>query len=88
MKKILIGTTLAAFAFAPAMSWADCSDSHQSMASSKPADKADMAQAPAPSKASAPLVAKTATPKQVKEVVAKPATPSKTNAVTVVAKNN
>ena len=86
MKKILIGTTLAVFALAPAMSWADCSDSHQSMASSKPA-KADIAQAPVANKASAPVVAKQTT-KQVKQVIAKPATPSKTDGATVVAKNN
>lgn len=89
MTKILVGTVLAAFALAPAMGWADC-DFHDkaSMASSKPADKADVAQAQAASKSPAPVVAKASATKQVKHVSGKAASPSKPDDSTVVAKNN
>ena len=89
MKKILIGTALAAFALAPAMGWADC-DFHNkaSMASSKSADRAELAQAAAASKAPAPVVAKAHAAKQVKQVVAKSTSPSTADASTVVTKNN
>jgi hypothetical protein len=85
MKKTLFGTALALFAFAPAMAWADC-DFHDkaSMASSKQADKARVAQAQAPDKASAPAVAKASVAKHVKQTSDKP----KTDTSTVVAKNN
>jgi len=87
MKKILIGTTLAVFALAPALSWADCSDAHDkaSMASLQAAEKA---QAPAASKVPSPVVAKISATKDLKQAVAKPASPSKTDGSTVVAKNN
>jgi hypothetical protein len=87
MKKIVTGMALAVFALAPAMVWADCGGAHDqaSMASSKPAGKAELAQAPAPSKAAAPVVAKHAPAKQV---VAKRNAPTKTDGSTVVAKNN
>jgi hypothetical protein len=92
MKRILVGTALTLFAFAPAMSWADC-DYHNkaSMASSTP-DKAELAQAPAVSKSTAPVVAKTSAPKQVKQVKqvdSKTApSPSKAEGSTVLAKTN
>lgn len=85
MKKLLIGTTLAVFALAPAMGWADC-DFHNkaSMASSKPAEKSPVSQATVAGKASSPAVAKTSVTR-VKQHVAKA---TKADAATVVAKNN
>lgn len=89
MKKILVGTALAAFALAPALSWADCGGDHDkaSMASSQPAQKHELAQAPAGSNTSSPALAKATATKKVKQAVAKPAA-SKASATTVVAKNN
>jgi hypothetical protein len=89
MKKILIGTTLAAFALAPALGWADCGEAHDkaSMASSQPAQKSEQAQAQATTKAATPVVAKATTTKHAKPSVAK-TTASKAGASTVVAKNN
>jgi hypothetical protein len=90
MKITLFGTALALVAFAPAMAWADC-DFHDkaSMASSKPADKAELAQAQAPAKAPAPVVAKTSVAKHVKQTSDKPTTSAKAaDGSTVVAKNN
>jgi hypothetical protein len=85
MKKLLIGTALAVFALAPAMGWADC-DFHNkaSMASSKPAEKSQVAQASIAGKASSPAVAKTSDTR-VKQHVAKA---TKADAATVVAKSN
>jgi hypothetical protein len=85
MTKILIGTTLAVFALAPALSSADC-DYHNkaSMASLKPAEAVNASQAAA-SKAPAAVIAKTAGAKQA---VAKPEAAPKKDATTVVAKNN
>lgn len=90
MKRILVGTALTLFAFAPAMSWADC-DYHNkaSMASSTPAAKAEMAQAPAAGKAPVPVVAKTSVAKPVKHVDSKAtSSPTKAEGSTVVAKTN
>ena len=87
MNKILVGATLAAFAFAPAVGFADCGPEHDkaSMASSQPAEKPQVAQARSSSKASAPLAAKTAATKQVKPVHDKTAKPDTS---TVVARSN
>lgn len=90
MKRILVGTALVLFAFAPAIGWADC-DYHNkaSMASSTPAGKGELAQAPAAGKVSAPGVAKTSAAKQAKHVDGKAASaPPKADASTVVAKTN
>lgn len=89
MKKILVGTTLAVFALAPALASADCGGDHDkaSMASSQPAQKPELAQAPAASNTSSPAVAKVTAAKKVKQAVAKPAAP-KASATTVVAKSN
>lgn len=89
MKKILFGTALAVFALGPAMSFADC-DFHNkaSMASAKPAGKAELAQAQAASKSPARVVAKATTARQVKQGSATPAAPSTAEASTVVAKSN
>ena len=88
MRKILLGATLVAFALAPAMGWADC-DYHEkaSMASAKPAEKAELAQAPAANKAPAPI-AKVSATKQVKHMTDKVTSPSKADDATVVAKTN
>lgn len=86
MTKILIGTTLAVFALAPALSSADCEYHNKaSMASLKPAEAAAASQAPAASKAPAAVVAKAAATKPV--VAKREAAPAK-DASTVVAKNN
>jgi len=87
MKRILIGTTLAAFALAPAMGWADC-EYHASMASSKSADKAPLAQAPAASTAPAPVLAKAPVTKQVKHAVDKATSSPTAKESAVLAKNN
>lgn len=90
MKRTLVGTALTLFAFAPAMSWADC-DYHNkaSMASSTPAAKAEVAQAPAAGKAHGSVVAKTSVARQVKPIDSKAtSSPSKADASTVVAKTN
>jgi hypothetical protein len=83
MKKILVGTTLAVFAFVPALASADCGGEHDkaSMASSQPAQKHELAQAPAASNTKATAA------KKVKQAADKPAA-SKSGATTVVAKNN
>ena len=89
MKRILVGTALTLFAFAPAMGWADCDYHKASMASSTPVAKAELAQAPAVSKAPAPVVAKTSVAKQVRPVNSKAnLSPSKAEGSTVVAKTN
>jgi hypothetical protein len=87
MKKIVTGVTLAVFALAPAMVWADCGGAHDqaSMASAKSADKTQQAEAQATSKATTHVVAKKAPAKQT---VAKRTSPTKTEGSTVVAKNN
>ena len=66
MKRILVGTAIALFALAPEMVWADCEYHNAAMASSAPSAKAELARAPAASKAPAPVVAKTSVAKQVK----------------------
>jgi hypothetical protein len=90
MKRILVGTAIALFALAPAMVWADCSyHNAASMASSTPSAKAELARAPAASKAPAPVVAKMSEAKQVKHVGDKAtSSPSRTDGSTVVAKTN
>lgn len=87
MKRILIGTTLAAFALAPAMGWADC-EYHASMASAKSAVKTPLVQAPAASKAPAPVVAKAPMNKQVRQAGDKTTSPPKADESPVLAKNN
>jgi len=87
MKRILIGTTLTAFALAPAMGWADC-EYHASMASSKSADKAPLAQAPAASTAPAPVLAKAPVTKQVKHAGDKANSSPTAKESAVLAKNN
>ena len=86
MKKILVGATLAAFAFAPAIGSADCGPGHDkaSMASSQPAEKPQVAQSQSPNKTST-AVAKTSVSKQAKHVPDKTA---KTDTSTVVARSN
>ena len=89
MKRILVGTAITLFALAPTMGWADCDYHKASMASSTPAAKDELAQAPAASKAPAPVVAKTSVAKHVKHVDSKAtSSPSKTEGSTVVAKTN
>ena len=89
MKRILVGTAIALFALAPAMGWADCEYHNASMASSTPSAKAELAKAPAASKAPAPVVAKASVAKQVKSVGDKATSSStKTDGSTVVAKTN
>ena len=84
MKRILVGTALTLFALAPTMGWAEC-DYHK--ATPVPTD--ELAQAPAASKAPAPVVAKTSVVKQAKHVDSKAtSSPSKTEGSTVVAKTN
>ena len=86
MKRILVGTALALFVLVPAISWADCSEGHASMASSAPAAKPALAQAAG--KAPASDVTKVAT-KQVKPVAVKKTEPAaKTDKPTVVARTN
>jgi hypothetical protein len=87
MKKSLVGTALALFAVAPAMAWADCDFHDKASMASKSTDKAELTQQQATNKASSPVVAKTSGTK-VKQASDKKATPSKTDASTVVAKNN
>jgi hypothetical protein len=89
MKQILVGTALTLFVFAPTMGWADCDYHKASMATSTPVAKDELAQAPAASKAPAPVVAKTSVAKQVKHVGSKAvSSPSETEGSTVVAKTN
>jgi|SwirhisoilCB2_FD_contig_81_251917_length_279_multi_8_in_0_out_0_1 hypothetical protein len=86
MKKIMTGLTLAVFALAPAMTWADCGGDHgqqASMASSKPVDNA---QVQASASKSTHAVAKVSANKQT--VAKKSTAPSKIERSTVVAKNN
>lgn len=88
MMRILVGTALTLFALAPTMGWADCDYHKASMASSTPV-AAELAQAPAASKAAAPGVAKTSVAKQATRVDSKAtSSPSKTEGSTVVAKTN
>jgi len=88
MKRILVGTALTLFALAPTMARADCDYHKASMASSTPVAN-DLAQAPAASRAPAPVVAKATVAKPVKHVDSKPtSSPSKTEGSTVVAKTN
>jgi len=89
MKRILVGSAVALFALAPTMGWAECDYHKASMASSAPVVKDELAQAPAASKAQAPVVAKTSVAKQVKHVDSKAtSSPSKTDGSTVVARTN
>ena len=86
MKKIMTGLTLAVFALAPAMTWADCGGDHgdqASMASSKSVDKA---QVQASASKSTHAVAKASANRQA--VAKKSTAPSKVERSTVVAKNN
>ena len=89
MKRILVGTALTLFALAPTMGWAECDYHKASMASSTPVAKDELAQAPATSKAPAPVVAKTSVGKQAKHADSKaPSSPSKSEGSTIVAKTN
>jgi hypothetical protein len=87
MKKVLIGTTLAVFALAPAMSFADCSEAHTAaaMASAAPAGKSTP-EATVAGKTAPPVVAKATVTKAAKQPAA--AAPQKTSGSTVVAKSN
>ena len=88
MKRILVGTVVALFALAPTLGLADCDYHKASMASSSPVANDELAQAPAASKAPAPVAAKTSVTKQVKHVDGKATSSTKTDASTVVAKTN
>ena len=89
MTRILVGMAVALFAIAPTMALADCDYHKDSIASSSPIVKDELAQAPAASKAPAPGVAKTSVAKQVRQADSKAmSTPSKTERTTVVAKTN
>ncbi len=89
MTRMLVGTALALFALAPTMGWEDCDYHKASMASSTSVAKDELAEAPAVSKAPAPVVAKASVAKQVKHVDGKAtSSPSKTEGSTVVAKTN
>jgi hypothetical protein len=85
MKRILVGTALAVFGFAPAISLADCGADHAAMASATPPAKAQVAKTQATSKTPA-TVAKASQTKAVKQSGAKSAV--KTDGSTVVAKSN
>jgi hypothetical protein len=85
MKRILVGTALAVFGFAPAISLADCGADHAAMASATPPAKAQVAKTQATSKTPA-TVAKASQTKAVKQSGAK--SPAKTDGSTVVAKSN
>lgn len=88
MKRMLVGTALTLFAFAPALSWADCDYHNQAaMASSTPAAKGKLAQLPPASKLSAPAAPKTSVAeRRVDTKMASP--PSRAETSTVVAKTN
>ena len=89
MKRILVGTALTLFVLAPTLGWADCDYHKASMASSTSVARDELAQGPAASKASAPVVAKTSLAKQAKHVDSKAtSSPSKAEGSTVVAKTN
>ena len=89
MKRILVGTALTLFALAPTMGWAECDYHKASMASATLVPTDELAQAPAASKAPAPVVAKTSVVKQAKHADSKAtSSPSKTEGSTVVAKTN
>ena len=89
MKRILVGMALTLFALAPTMGMADCDYHKDAIASSTPVAKDELTQAPAASKAPAPVVAKTSVAKHVKHAGSKEmSTPSKTERSTVVAKTN
>ena len=89
MTKMLVGTALTLFALAPTMASADCDYHKASMASSTSVAKDELAQAPAASKAPAPVVAKASVAKPVKHVDSKAtSSPSNTEGSTVVAKTN
>lgn len=88
MRKILVGTAVALFGLAPAMTWADCEfHNAQAMASSKPAATAEVAKA-TPANKAAPAVAKAPVAKQGKQIAGKATSPSKDEESTVVAKTN
>jgi hypothetical protein len=89
MKRILLGTALALFGLVPAISSADCSEGHASMASAAPPAKQALTRAPAESKAPVTKVTKVSA-KQDKNVAAKKTTASasKADGSTVVARTN
>ena len=90
MKKAILGTTLAVFSLAPALAWSDCEYHNQSamaqMASAKPAQNASSAKANAPH--ATPAAAKAAESNTAKQTAKAAPSKSKTDATTVVAKNN
>lgn len=90
MRKLLVGTAVALFGLAPAMTWADCEfHNAQAMASSKPAATAEVAKAAPASKATTTTVAKASVAKPAKQSGDKAAsTPSRDDQSTVVAKTN
>jgi hypothetical protein len=85
MKRILLGTALALFAFAPGISLADCGADHAAMASATPPAKAQVAKTQATSKSPA-TVAKASHTKAVEQGGEKAA--AKAGGSTVVAKSN
>ena len=87
MKRILVGTALALFGLAPAIGSA-CEYNDASMASSTPAAQTGLATAPVASKAPAPVVAKAATARQVKQASDKATSPSPTAKLAVVVDRN
>jgi hypothetical protein len=90
MNKILIGTAIGLFAVVPAMSSAHCGDEHstEAMASASPASKSEQVQAPSAAKAPVRVATKAPAAKQVKHAAEKPASPTKTDGSTVLAKTN
>ena len=87
MKRILVGTALALFGLAPAISSA-CEYNDASMASSTPAAQIGLATPPAASKAPAPVVAKAAPATQAKQASDKATTPAPTAKLAAVANRN
>lgn len=87
MKRLLVGTALAAFALAPAIGSA-CEYNDASMASSTPAAQVGLATPPAASKAPVPVVAKAVTTRQVKQASDKATSPAPTAQLAAVANRN
>ena len=91
MKKAMLGTTLAVFALAPALAWSDCGAAHDQsamaqMVSAQPAQNASSAKANALH--ATPATAKAAESNAAKRTAKAAPSKPKTDATTVVAKNN
>ncbi|MGE5169706.1 MAG: hypothetical protein ACM3JC_04955 [Rudaea sp.] len=85
MKRILVGTALVLFGFAPGIGLADCGADHAAMASATPPPKAQVAKTQATSKAPA-TVAKASQTKAAKQSGDKSL--AKADGSAVVAKSN